>query len=76
MNARIHPTVITEFEQATEVGKKEFEAYESARRSGKWNMITESSKVMKHTGLTSDQYAYIIEHYCELSSRYGYTYGR
>ena len=68
---RVHPTVITEFEQATEVGEKEFKAYESAKRSGKWNMILDSSKVMKSTGLTSDQYAYIIEHYNELNLKYG-----
>lgn len=40
--------------------------YEKIRKSGKYNMVTESDKVMKEAGLTKEEYWYAIKNYDKL----------
>ena len=55
--------------QETDI-KKAFLKYEKARRSGKYNMITEAAAVMKHYHIYGDMYSYVIIHYSELYKQF------
>lgn len=41
-----------------------YEAYEAVRDRGKWNMF--DPKARQATGLTSDEYSYVMRHFSEL----------
>ena len=55
--------------QETDI-KKAFLKYEKVRRSGKYNMITEASTVMRCYHIYEDMYFYIITHYSELYKQF------
>lgn len=48
-----------------------FIKYEKVRRSGKYNMITESSKAAKKAGLSLQDYMNVIRNYNTLYKKYG-----
>ena len=50
--------------------KEKFLAYEAVRKSGKYNMIMDSSKAMIEAGLNFHDYAYIIHNYSKLAEKY------
>lgn len=47
-----------------------FSRYEEVRSSGNYNMITECIFAFKKTGLTADEYWFILENYEELAKIY------
>jgi hypothetical protein len=51
------------------ITKKQFDAYESVRKSGVTNMFM-VPVVMQYSGLTKDQCLYIMQHYRELKDKY------
>jgi hypothetical protein len=50
--------------------RNSFLKYEEARKTGKYNMIMDSSKVMYEYGINFHDYFYIIHNYVNLSKRY------
>jgi hypothetical protein len=50
--------------------RNSFLKYEEARKTGKYNMIMDSSKVMYEYGINFHDYYYIIYNYDSLSKRY------
>lgn len=51
------------------ITKKQFEAYCKLQQSGKINML-DIVRGTALTGLTRDEYVFIIQHYAELKQRY------
>ena len=51
--------------------KECFIKYEKVRQSGKYNMITESSKAAKKAGLSIQDYMNVIRNYTTLHNKYG-----
>ena len=50
--------------------RNSFLKYEEARKTGKYNMIMDSSKVMYEYGINFHDYFHIIHNYDNLSKRY------
>lgn len=50
--------------------RNSFLKYEEARKTGKYNMIMDSSKVMYEYGINFHDYFYIIHNYNSLSKQY------
>ena len=50
--------------------RNSFLKYEEARKTGNYNMIMDSSKVMYEYGINFHDYYYIIHNYDSLSKRY------
>ena len=45
-----------------------FVKYEAVRRSGHYNMLTESGAARDEAGLTHEQYCYVMDNYSYLKS--------
>lgn len=48
-----------------------FEKYVKVQKSGEFNMIMDAPKVMEITGITKEQYIYILQNYRQLLNKYG-----
>ena len=53
-----------------EITRKQFLQYERVGQSGKWNMVTDATQALRETGLSLEQYVYIIRNYKELFEKY------
>ena len=47
-----------------------FEAYDKIRKTGKYNMVTQSDQVIKQSGLTQQEYFHVINNYDALRKKY------
>ena len=53
-----------------QITRQDFENYESIRRSGRFNMVTECGTVMAIMGVDTATYVAIQKHYGELQAKY------
>lgn len=47
-----------------------FKKYKEVQESGEYNMIMDAPKVMEITGLTKQEYIYIIQNYRQLVNKF------
>lgn len=52
------------------VTKETFDAFETARLSGNYNMVMDASIVMRNYFITKKDYLYILDHYSELKEKF------
>lgn len=51
--------------------EKDFNKFEEIRKSGKYNMVTDSLIISDIMGISKDRYVWIINNYKELNKLYG-----
>lgn len=51
--------------------EKDFNKFEEIRKSGKYNMVTDSLIISDIMGVSKDRYVWIISNYNELNKLYG-----
>ena len=55
---------------ADQITKREFQAYERVRQSGRYNMMTNAGLARRDTGLSQETYYAILRHYSALAAKW------
>ena len=68
---KCHGVLTVKAEAWTKISKEKFKAYEEVRRSGMFNMMTDSESARKYASLSREDYVTIISNYSKLKALYG-----